>query len=111
MKSCDRTERDVAASPGGEWQAMTVDFACGGFGGAGFWTAVAIVKFGQQPSARDAVLYGDNIYNQPTQLQWQGDGRLKITLPHDATISTQAILHRLIAIEVQFKDADARAKL
>ncbi len=89
-------------SPSRAWKAMAVDFACGGFGAAGVWTAVAVAKAGQEPSEQDEVVVAGNIYDSPVRLEWKGDEKLHITLPKGVKLVDLKTLHRVIEIEVEY---------
>lgn len=108
MKTCDWTERNAAESPDGSKRAIVADFACGGFGGAGIWTTVAVIKPGNLPFSGDEILSASNIYETYTRLEWQGNNHLKVILPYNASIWDQNLIHNGVKIEVQFSDPDAR---
>lgn len=102
MNSCDWNIRAFAESPSRSWKAMTVDFACGGFGAAGIWTVVAVVKAGQEPSEKDEIIYASNIYDSRTRLEWKSDEKLHVTLPKDVSLFDLKTLHSGIEIEIEY---------
>lgn len=100
MSSCDRSEKVVAQSPDGLLRAITLDFACGGFGAIGTWTVVVIVDQGQQPSEKAEVLYVSGVYDENTELEWKGFKHLHIVVPRKGVIHDQKAIHRSVYVTV-----------
>jgi hypothetical protein len=111
MSSCDRYVRASAESPDRTRKAVMVDFACGGFGAAGVFTSVAVVKSAEQPSEKDEVLGASEIYGEyrdVTKLDWKSDRLLQITLPKGIELYDLKTIHNNIAIEITYDAAQAQ---